>query len=534
MSRVPVRSGFLPLVTLLFSSACTLNDPPIITVRNPQFPDDAGVQPPAPLTDAGGVGGSAGSGGSGGGPSIPPEDLPSTCSNGETRSCGPSTQAGECNLGTRVCIDGVWGDCIGAVFPATRICGAPEDRDCDGLPDDSVDAVCECVPGTAEPCETHPGFDNIGICKAGQRVCVAAADGQSSRWGECVGSVGPAALDSCTVRGDDSNCDAIPNTDCPCIEGEVVECGPSNEGICRKGTSTCIEQKFTECKGAILPEARDCSSEEDNDCDGVADNEIDDVCTCEVGSQEECGTHPQDGIGVCRAGARTCVAGDDGASSAFGDCIGSVGRGTRRCNATIDNDCNGLPDNTIDTTCQCQIGITRECETHPQDGVGSCRAGTELCVAGPDNISSEFAGCSGSVGPAAADTCLGPNDANCDGVANEGCECVVGSNAGCADTPATSRCDATANCVPCVVDADCSLVTGARQCNVGVCVQCVVTADCAATQVCSASFTCVAAPVEPKPVEPTPPATTPPATTPPATTTPPAAASATTDDDEDD
>jgi hypothetical protein len=505
--RHPVCSGFLPLATLLFSAACSLNDPPIITVRNAQLPD-AGNTPAAPRVDAGGVGGSGGAGGGGGGPTVPPEVLPSSCTNGDTRPCGPSTEAGECTLGARVCVDGVWGECIGAVYPGTRICGAREDRDCDGLPDDTADAVCECVPGTAEPCETHPGLDNIGTCKAGLRVCEAAADGLSSRWGACTGSVGPAAADDCTVRGDDSNCDAIPNTDCPCIEGEVVECGPSNEGICRKGTSTCVGQKPTECEGAILPEARDCSSEDDNDCDGVPDNEIDDVCTCAVGDVQACGTHPQDNIGVCRAGTRTCVLGDDGSSSAFSPtCVGSVGPGPRRCNAVIDNDCNGKPDNTIDTTCKCEIGVTQSCQTHPQDGVGSCRAGTQLCVAGPDNTTSAFAGCSGSVGPALADSCLAPNDADCDGVANDGCECVVGSNALCADTPATSRCDATANCVPCVADADCALVSGARtQCNAGACVQCVVAADCATGQVCSATFVCQAAPVVEEPVKPPPPA----------------------------
>jgi hypothetical protein len=502
--RRPVLSGFLPLVTVLSIAGCSLNDPALVTTVNPQRTDSGA--PSAPLLDAG-VGGSAGSGGAGsggsaGGPSIPPEVLPSSCTTGETLACGPSTENGECTLGTRVCINGVWGDCIGAVFATTRLCAERADRDCDGLPDDTADAICECVPDTSEPCETHPGLDGVGACKAGQRLCVAAADGQSSRWGACVGSVGPAEADSCTLRGDDANCDAIPNTGCPCIEGEVVPCGAGDEGICRTGTSTCVDQKPTECKDAILPEARDCSSEDDNDCDGVEDNDIDDVCTCEVGETEPCGTHPQDGVGLCRAGTRTCVTGDEGSSSAFSaTCVGSVGPSPRRCNVAADGNCDGKPDNTIDTTCRCEIGITQSCETHPGlDGVGRCRAGTQLCVAGPDNTTSAFAACSGSIGPALADSCLTRNDDNCDGEVNGGCECVAGlGNAPCAGTPAASRCDAAGKCAACVVNADCALVKGLNACSAGVCVQCTTAAQCLAGEVCSPTFVCEAAPVVPVP-----------------------------------
>ena len=499
MLRHPVRSGFVPLVTLFIASACSLNEPPTIVL--PLEPD-AGKppvtgNPTPPVRDAGTT------------PPvmIPEEMLPSSCTNGESRACGPATEAGECVLGTRICIDGVWGDCLGAVLPSTRLCAEREDRDCDGLPDDTTDAVCECVPGSAEPCETHPGLDGVGTCKAGQRLCVAAPDGQSSRWGECTGSVGPLELDSCLVRGDDANCDAIPNGNCACIEGEVVPCGPSDLGICRKGTSTCVDLKFTECKGAVLPEARDCSSEDDNDCDGTPDNTIDDECTCEVESVEACSTHPQDGVGVCRPGSRTCVAGKDGSTSAPNTCTGAVAPGPRRCNAATDNDCNGIADNTIDTVCKCVIGTTQLCEQHPGlDGVGRCRPGQQLCTAGPDNTSSTFAACSGSFGPAAADSCTTPNDDNCDGIPNGGCECVGGAgNLPCADTPATSRCDATGKCVACAVNADCSLVKGLPVCNVGVCVQCTTDAQCGAGALCNlTSNTCAAAPPPPAPPEPAP------------------------------
>jgi hypothetical protein len=498
-----VSRHFLPVITLLLGASCTLNDPP--TIVDGRLRPDAGTggrpstPPPPPVAVDAGVVVDAGL-------TIPPDPPPTgNCTNGQTLPCGPSTEDGNCAYGTRVCVDSVWSDtCIGAVYPQKRLCGASDDKDCDGVSDDTSDATCECIPGTVEPCDTHPGLDGVGACKAGQRTCEASAKGQASHWGACTGSVGPAATDSCTVKGDDANCDAVPNTDCKCVEGEVVPCGSSDVGICKLGTSTCVNQKFTECKGAVLPEARDCSSEDDNDCDGKPDNTIDNVCTCEVGTVEECDTHPKlDGVGVCRPGERTCDATNGGASSSFSACKGAVGPTARRCNIAADNDCNGVLDNVIDTVCQCAIGTVQLCGQHPGlDDIGRCSAGQQLCVAGANNASSAFSACAGSVGPAAADSCtVAGDDATCDGKPNGGCECVVGSNALCADTPATSKCDATAKCVACTANADCSLVTGRTICSAGVCVQCTTDAQCTAPNVCTAN-TCVAPPPPPPPPPP--------------------------------
>jgi hypothetical protein len=458
-------TGFSHLVILALilatAASCALNEPPLLDTG--ALTPDGGASIPSPGPDAGSPPVI---------PVIPEEILPTGCTSGSTRPCGPATEAGECVLGQRVCVDGVWGDCIGAVYPTARLCGEPDDNDCDGQPDDTADAVCECVPDTSEPCDTHPGLDGVGTCRAGERTCVTAADGQSSRWGACTGAVGPAATDSCTVKGDDSNCDATPNTGCPCVEGEVVTCGTSEVGVCRLGTSTCVGQQFTPCTGAVLPAARNCASSADNDCNGTPDNVIDSLCTCEVGSVEVCSEHPEDGVGLCQAGERTCVATTGGASSAFGACVGAIGPAPRLCNSSADNDCNGTPDSTIDTTCACAIGTVKACEEHlGLDGIGRCRAGQQLCVAGTNNSSSAYGACAGSVGPLAADSCtvLG-DDSNCDGVPNGGCACVAGQgNLPCAGNPSASRCDATGACVPCATNADCSLVSGLPVCNAGVC-----------------------------------------------------------------
>ncbi|MBN1770767.1 MAG: hypothetical protein JXB32_05865 [Deltaproteobacteria bacterium] len=58
---------------------------------------------------------------------------------GGTRACGPEA-VGECRPGTQVCDDGVWGDCEGAVYPTTEICGNGLDEDCVEGPDNG----CGC------------------------------------------------------------------------------------------------------------------------------------------------------------------------------------------------------------------------------------------------------------------------------------------------------------------------------------------------------------------------------------------------------
>jgi hypothetical protein len=239
----------------------------------------------------------------------------------------------------------------------------------------------------------------------------------------------------------------------------------------------------------VLPATRDCRSTADNDCDGRPDNTIDSACTCQVGAARACNTHPEDGVGICRPGSQTCAIGASGATSAFGACTGAVGPAPRDCTSAVDNNCDGSPDNTLDTVCACEIGTVRACQTHPGlDNIGRCRAGQQLCVAGPGNSTASYAACAGSVGPAAADSCeVRGDDADCNGVANEGCACITeDGNAGCAATPATSVCSAGL-CVACRANADCSLIAGRGFCSAGVCVACLIDGDCAAGNTCNAT-----------------------------------------------
>lgn len=307
---------------------------------------------------------------------------------GDGGSCAPTGDAGS-----------------GCVATGPRDCSSDLDNDCDGQPDNVADDVCVCAPGNIEPCEEHAGLDGRGQCRPGSRTCILGEGNLTSNWGACEGSVGPGAEDSCAVVEDDTNCDGTNNGGCPCIEGEQKPCGPATEnGICQRGSQTCVDGSFGQCVGAVFAAARDCTSDQDNDCDGRPDNTVDNVCTCIIGSAQACGTHPgRDGNGQCRAGSQTCAGRANNATSTFGACTGSVGPALQdTCVDGNDANCNRMPNE----GCACINGQTRGCG--PDTEVGPCQRGTQTCVSGA------FGECQGEVFPAPRN-CASPQDNDCDG-----------------------------------------------------------------------------------------------------------------------
>jgi len=167
---------------------------------------------------------------------------------------------------------------------------------------------------------------------------------------------------------------------------------------------------------------RDCTSDADNDCDGQPDNVIDDVCICLGGSTESCDEHPGlDGQGECRAGLRTCVVDAATLTTAWSVCEGAVGpSGVDSCVPSNDNDCDGAPNE----GCSCVEGQSQPCGSTTE--IGPCQIGTSACVGGT------FGQCVGAVAPAARDACaIQGDDANCNGLPNEGCTCIDGATQPC-------------------------------------------------------------------------------------------------------
>ena len=109
------------------------------------------------------------------------------CVASESRACGPQIAQGICKQGTQTCANAQWGTCKNAVYASARNCSSPMDNDCDGRPDNAIDSVCTCALGTMRACDTHPGYDGKGPCRAGTQTCTAANGGASSAWGSCSG-----------------------------------------------------------------------------------------------------------------------------------------------------------------------------------------------------------------------------------------------------------------------------------------------------------------------------------------------------------
>jgi hypothetical protein len=85
----------------------------------------------------------------------------------------------------------------------------------------------------------------------------------------------------------------------------------------------------------------------DNDCNGMVDN----GCVCTPGASEACYSGPTgtQGVGICRAGSRTCVAGAGGVGSAWGACTGETLPRAETCNM-VDDNCNAMVDDGLSCT----------------------------------------------------------------------------------------------------------------------------------------------------------------------------------------
>jgi hypothetical protein len=111
--------------------------------------------------------------------------LAPSCTPGDVQPCETAHPAGtRCRPGTQTCSvppDGGaadWGACVASNGPGLRNCADSSDNDCDGLPDNTLDGVCECVPGSQRAC-------GRATCR-GQQGCLISEDGSSSTWEPCL------------------------------------------------------------------------------------------------------------------------------------------------------------------------------------------------------------------------------------------------------------------------------------------------------------------------------------------------------------
>ena len=265
----------------------------------------------APLTGTGGIPGSGGAGGTGG---TKGSDGGGGSSGGAPGSGGVVGSGGIAASGGAMATGGVVGTGgIKGTGGATtcqskaRDCTSSLDNDCNGTPDNQ-DSTCVCPSGTSGPC---PGNNNPP-CKSGTRTCILSADKTSTAWSTtCVGQVLPAAADTCS-RGNDANCNLVPNEGCQCINEDPPQ-------ACPCGTQTCTNGKLnacvTTCTATQTCSAGQCVCNTGlTPCNGVCVNLQSDpnncgACTITCGSWLGCSA----GQCGCTASSRTaqCAYGQD-------------------------------------------------------------------------------------------------------------------------------------------------------------------------------------------------------------------------------
>jgi hypothetical protein len=165
-----------------------------------------------------------------------------------------------------------------------------------------------------------------------------------------------------------------------------------------------------------------------------------DVCASDADGNGIPGLTPErDGLGACALGQKLC-----NADGEWGPCEGAVGPSPRDCESPDDNDCDGAPDDCIDSTCQCNAAHpTIDCtganncpgvrNCGPDHQLGACEApaacecqsGQRSCSGGPND-------CPGGTQVCGADhtwsACIGaPDHCECSAGQSRACTAIAGA-----------------------------------------------------------------------------------------------------------
>ena len=269
-----------------------------------------------------------------------------------------------------------------------------------------------CAPASAPPCGAGLRCDETMAACVSDCAVERDADGDGHDAAACGGddcndddpNRYPGNPEVCDAAGHDEDCD-------PGTFGGLDRDVDGVESMACCNGSAC----GTDCDdtlASVRPGATEVCDGRDNDCDGELDEGVAGVFYPDTdgdgyGDENASGTPTED----CRARpgfslvATDCDDGEAAVNPAAFD----------RCDGSIDDDCSGAPDDPPGG-CTCEAGETRAC---PLPGV--CARGTQSCSGGlwtPCSVTAEEEACDGL-------------DNDCDGLADEDCDCTPGTILAC-------------------------------------------------------------------------------------------------------
>ncbi|MEK6940470.1 MAG: MopE-related protein, partial [Nanoarchaeota archaeon] len=303
-----------------------------------------------------------------------PQDCKTECIAGVQEQCFTTPEDLTCTYSRTCGVDRIWGEC------------------------QKTDQSCprSCIDGKIMSCPRQ-----YGVCTGSEQTCTL------TQWPGCdyTTLTGYGETDICG-DGLDNDCDRAIDEGCICAPGSDRACG-SITGLCSAGNQICLTSGVynESCVGGVLPAPEICDTK-DNDCDGS----VDEGCSCASYSQgfnQICGTN------ACGAGIRVCES--TAAGLVWSECLGNKLPTIEICGDSIDNDCDGSPDE------GCGCVESRACDG---TDVGVCVRGIQKCTNGL------FETCTSGVGPE-DEKCNDDLDNDCDGSVDEGCPCQNGDQQSC-------------------------------------------------------------------------------------------------------
>ncbi len=161
--------------------------------------------------------------------------------------------------------------------------------------------------------------------------------------------------------GDPAGCVCDPNSTQigTCYTGPA---GTQAKGICKTGTRSCTDGKFSACVGEVTPQAETCNYADD-DCNGIIDDVpgLDDAAVLAQCNSPACTPDFADAAitcwgpdpGICGAGTKACKGGPGGGTPT--GCNEFIHTPAQEICNGIDDDCNGAIDDGLDNDGPCDM-----------------------------------------------------------------------------------------------------------------------------------------------------------------------------------